>query len=56
MSIRLILIISLVFIQGCSSFKKDTLSNSEKFALGESYFLKNKFQKAKDEFEFLVQN
>lgn len=56
MSIRLILIISLLFIQGCSSFKKDVASNSEKFALGKSYFSKNKFQKAKDEFKFLVQN
>ena len=56
MSIRLILIISLFFIQGCSSLKKADLSNSERFELGVSYFSKNKFQKAKDEFEVLVQN
>tara|TARA_Y100001934_G_C12258519_1_gene728797 strand:- start:213 stop:986 length:774 start_codon:yes stop_codon:yes gene_type:complete len=56
MSIRLILIISLFFIQGCSSLKKTDLSNSDRFELGVSYFSKNKFQKAKDEFEVLVQN
>jgi len=56
MSIRLILIISLFFIQGCSLFNKGQLSNSEKFELGVNYFSNNKFQKAKNEFEFLVQN
>ena len=56
MSIRLIFIISLFFMQGCSFFKKDDLSNSEKFELGTNYFSNKKFQKAKDQFEFLVQN
>jgi outer membrane protein assembly factor BamD len=56
MSIRIILIISLFFIQGCSLFDKVQLSNSEKFELGVSYFLNDKFQKAKNEFESLVQN
>ena len=56
MSIRIILIISLCFMQSCSFFKKENLSNSEKFELGINYFSKKKFQKAKDKFEFLVQN
>tara|TARA_Y100001960_G_C14675331_1_gene828197 strand:- start:214 stop:984 length:771 start_codon:yes stop_codon:yes gene_type:complete len=56
MLIRLFLIISLFVFSSCSFFKKDDLSNKEKFELGISYFSKKKFQKAKDTFEFLVQN
>jgi outer membrane protein assembly factor BamD len=56
MSIRLLLVISLLFLYGCSAFKQNNLSNSEKFNLGMNYYSKEKFQKAKDKFELLVQN
>ena len=56
MLIRLFIVISLLLFSSCSFFKKDVLSNQEKFELGVNYFSKNKFQKAKDTFELLVQN
>tara|TARA_Y100001970_G_scaffold124989_1_gene154778 strand:- start:5805 stop:6578 length:774 start_codon:yes stop_codon:yes gene_type:complete len=56
MLIRIILVITLFFAQSCSLFKKDDLSSADKFDLGVEYFSKKKFQKAKDKFEFLVQN
>ena len=56
MLFRTILIISIVFIQGCSSFQQSNLSNNEIFAIGKAYFSKQKFQKAKDKFEIIVHN
>ena len=55
MLIRLISFITIFFMFGCSTFNKKELSNQERFEKGEHYFLKNKFQKAKTEFEFIIQ-
>lgn len=56
MLFRTILAISLVFVQGCSSFQQKDLSNAEIFSIGKTYFSEEKFQKAKDRFEIIVQN
>ena len=55
MLFRLIFSISLVFLLSCSVFKKKDLSINERFERAESYFLKNKFQKAKNDFQFILQ-
>ena len=57
MSIRLIFNISLLFFFfSCSTVSKTEMSNQQRFENGESYFLKNKFEKAKNEFEIIIQN
>ena len=40
----------------CSVLNKQELSNQERFKKAENYFSDDKFQKAKTEFEFIIQN
>ena len=40
----------------CSILNKQELSNQERFKKAENYFSDDKFQKAKTEFEFIIQN
>ena len=56
MLFRLIIYISTFFIFSCSGFNKKELSNQERFEKGQDYFISKKFQKAKTEFEFIIQN
>ena len=55
MLFRLIFSISLVFLLSCSVFKKKDISINERFERAEGYFLNNKFQKAKNDFQFILQ-
>ena len=56
MLFRLIFFTSLFFLLGCSIFNKKELSAHERFERAENYFLKNKFQKAKNDFQFILQD
>ena len=56
MLFRSIIFITTFFVLSCSAFNKKELSNEERFKKAENYFLKSKFQKAKTEFEFIIQN
>ena len=56
MLFRLIIYISTFFIFSCSAFNTKELSNQDRFEKGQDYFVSKKFQKAKTEFEFIIQN
>ena len=49
-------IISVLCFYGCSSFNGNNLTNTEKFQIAVDLFDDEKYQKAKEYFEGIVQN
>tara|TARA_B100000676_G_scaffold224626_1_gene222067 strand:- start:6758 stop:7531 length:774 start_codon:yes stop_codon:yes gene_type:complete len=56
MIFRIITIALILFLTGCSSFRKADISNLEKFEIGISYFNDKKYQKSKEIFNEILED
>jgi len=56
MLIRLIFTVNLILLISCSSISKKELTIQERYDKANKYFSNKKFQKAKNEFQFIIDN